>query len=71
MFASYETQLRLFVHLIQLCQQDPHKMREFIPVRELFDALSIIYPNHDFSDEIGAGGVAGVGGGGGGGGSSE
>ena len=43
MFASHDTQNRLFTHLLRLCQNNSKDMRSLISVRELFDALYIIY----------------------------
>jgi hypothetical protein len=41
--ASFETQHRLFVYLLLLCQQDPLLMRSLVGIRELFDILELFY----------------------------
>lgn len=43
MFAPYEVQYHLFVHLLGLCEMETSVMREVLTVKELFDALYVIY----------------------------
>ena len=61
MFASYDTQNRLFTHLLKLCQNNPKDMRHLLTVRELIDALYTVYAHPASSPLSAPPGIVGVG----------
>ena len=51
MFAPFEVQQHLFIHLLGLCETETAVMREILNIRELFDALYVIYSKSSFFEK--------------------